>query len=229
MKKHVVYARPEEGLEEFTRHLFSMYSMEIGFEIIKIQKRFPDCTAIDTRKGNKLVHIELEYEAGNFLYHGHDKQLCELPQGVDCIVVCWTDKGSSPIRKMGIEVISLKDVLNIVIAPIGLENIPPPEKPLYRIIGYNPKFASGKYFSDFENVKIFRTRIKFKNNHLPKGSIIILYEKGKLIGEFTIIKYIWIERPPKSGYEKELYRLLTYPVSMSADPLAPVENWVKVI
>ena len=58
----------------------------------------------------------MEYEAGNFLYHGHDKELSKLPQSGDCIVACWTDKGSGPIRKMGIEVISLKNVLNIELA-----------------------------------------------------------------------------------------------------------------
>ena len=40
------------------------------------------------------------------------------------------------------------------------------EKPLYKVIPYNSKFSYGKDFSDFENVKIFRSNIKFRNNLL---------------------------------------------------------------
>jgi hypothetical protein len=48
-KKRITYAKPEIGKEEFVRHLFSMYAEELGFEIVNIQKAFPDCVAIDCR------------------------------------------------------------------------------------------------------------------------------------------------------------------------------------
>ncbi len=38
--------------------------------------------------------------------------------------------------------------------------------------------AGGRPFSAFENTRIFRTNIKFKDDTLPKGSVIVLYEKG---------------------------------------------------
>ncbi|MFP4306288.1 MAG: hypothetical protein ACLFRG_14885 [Desulfococcaceae bacterium] len=58
-KKRITYAKPEIGKEEFVRHLFSMYSGELGFEIVNIQKAFPDCVAIDCRhNGRKKVNWE---------------------------------------------------------------------------------------------------------------------------------------------------------------------------
>jgi len=222
-QKRLVYIKPEMGQEEFTRHIFSLYSKDLGYEIINIQKRFPDCTAIDLTR-NKIVQIELEYEAGNFIAHEHYKR---MEPGQEYIVVCWSDKGSEQVRRKGIQVISLKDSLDIEFKEVPEIVDGQIEKPLYRIIGYNSTFASGKEFSEFENVKIFCTNIKFKDNYLPRGSVIVLYEKGKLIGEFTIMKYLYIEKAPKTDYEKQLYRLLTYPISMNDDPISTLDNWTK--
>ena len=222
-KKKIVYVKPEIGQEEFARHIFSLYSKELGYEIINIQKKFPDCTAIDIKR-NKIIQIELEYEAGNFISHDHDKQ---MKPDEEYLVVCWSDKGSEQVRKKGIRVISLKNLLDIEFAEVPDTIEQQIEKPLYRIIGYNSTFALGKDFSDFESVKIFRTNIKFKENYLPKGSVIILYEKEKLIGEFTVMKYLYIEKAPESEYEKNLYQLLTYPVSINDDPTSNLEQWTK--
>ncbi len=215
-KKIIVYAKPEIGQEEFTRHIFSICSKELGYEILNIQKAFPDCTAIDLER-NKIVQIELEYEAGNFIAHGHDKQ---MDKDKEYIVICWNNNGADLVRSLGVDVIVLKEEerLNIEIAepPEIKEN--QIEKPLYKIISYNRKIAYGKEFSEFENVKMFRTNVRL-GKYLPKGSVIVLYENPWLIGEFTVVSYHYLEKKPETSYEKELYSLLSYPVTLSADPV----------
>jgi len=56
--------------------------------------------------------------------------------------------------------------------------------------------AGGRPFSAFENTRIFLTNIKFKDDTLPKGFVIVLYEKGWLIGEMTVSSYVYIDKPP---------------------------------
>ena len=216
MKKKIVYAKPEIGQEEFTRHVFSLYAKELGFEIINIQKKFPDCTAIDVRNGKcKLVKIELEYHAGNFISHGHLNQLTE---GESCIVVCWTSQGIKSIPSH-IEVIVLSDKkynfeIRDPFLDLTIDNDDEVE-PLYRVINYVPSAARGKSFEEFERISMFRANVKFKDNVLPKGSVIVLKEGRKFIGEFTVVSYHWFERPPQSDYEKKLYNLTTYPVTIN--------------
>ncbi len=223
-RKRITYVKPEMGKEEFVRHLFSIYAKELGFEIVNIQKAFPDCTAIDLRNNKrKRVSIEFEYEAQNFILHGHDKQMKE---GEEYIVVCWLSKGIDQIPS-NIEVIVLRDKkYRIEIAEIIDVIEVDGEKPLYRIIPYNPRVAYGKEFASFEDAKIFRTNIRIKENRLPKGSVIVLYEKGWLIGEFTVVSYIYIEKRPETEYEMKLYRLISYPVTIAEDPLSD-DKWTK--
>ncbi|MFD1357656.1 hypothetical protein ACFQ4X_07035 [Fictibacillus halophilus] len=229
-KKKVLYARPELGQEEFTRHLFSIYANDLGFEIINIQKKFPDCTAVDLRDGkNRIVNIELEYHAGNFISHGH---LNQLEEGETCIVICWSGKGIQFIPSH-IEVIFLSDkkygfeirdpYLDLKIEESGVT-----QEPLYRVISYVSQEAGGRSFEEFERVSMFRTNVKFSNNELPKGSVIVLREHNRLVGEFTVISYHWFERPPKTDYEKRLYELTTFPVTIN-DTYQDVhfENWTK--
>ncbi len=78
--------------------------------------------------------------------------------------------------------------------------------------------AYGKEFSEFESVKIFRTNV-IGNGHLPKGSVIVLREKRLFIGEFTVVSYHYLKKEPKTPYERELYNLLSYPVTMSTNPV----------
>ena len=224
MSNRITYAKPDYGKEEFVRHIFSTFAQDLGFEIINIQKSFPDCTAIDRRNGEQIkTFIEFEYEAKNFVMHGHAEQMDE---GEKYIVVCWAGQGIDQLPA-NVEVIVLSDpIYKIDIREHPFENINPLRKPLYRIIGYNSNFANGLPFSYFENTCCFRTNIKFKENYLPKGSIIILYEKGWLIGEFTVIKYFYIEREPKTRYEKNLYSLVHYPVTIDGSPL-DYEVWLK--
>lgn len=229
LKKKIIYAKPEIGQEEFTRHIFSIYAQELGFEIINIQKRFPDCTAIDTRGGKrKLVDIELEYHAGNFIHHGH---LNQLEENETCIVVCWTNQGIKLIPSH-IEVIVLSD------KQYGFEvrdpylDLPLDEEendePLYRVINYVSSQADGKSFDEFERISMFRTNVKFKGNILPKGSVIVLKEGPKLIGEFTVVSYHWLDRQPSNDYEKSLYNLTTYPVTINDHYTdGDFKNWTK--
>lgn len=225
-KKRITYAKPEIGKEEFVRHLFSMYAGELGFEIVNIQKAFPDCVAIDCRhNGRKKVNIELEYEAGNFALHGHDKQ---MDPDETYLVVCWSPRGIDLIPA-GIEVIVLsEDRYKIEVAdyPADVLDGDESDQPLYRVIGFKTAMADEKPFSFFENTRMFRTNIKFKDNHLPKGSVIVLYEKGWLIGEFTVEKFIHLERGPETDYEKRLYELISFPVTIDETPLV-YDKWVK--
>jgi hypothetical protein len=223
-KKKVIYARPEIGKEEFVRHIFSLYAKDLGFEILNIQKAFPDCEAIDLRNnGKRKVFIEFEYEAQNFVLHGHGEQMFEEAEHV---VVCWSGKGIDLVPST-VEVIVLSDKkYGIEIAEYPEVGLKETEKPQYRIIGYNTEVAGGKEFSVFENTKMFRTNIKFKDDFLPKGSVIVLYERGWLIGEFTVASYIYIERPPKTTYEETLYQLVSYPVTIDTNPLK-YGKWLK--
>jgi len=215
-KKITVYAKPEIGQEKFTRHIFSICSKELGYEILNIQEAFPDCTAIDLER-NKIVQIEFEYEAGNFIAHGHDKQ---MDKDKEYIVVCWNNKGSDLVRSRGVVVIVLKEEkrLNIEIAEPPEIKKNQIEKPRHIIISYNRKMAYGKEFSEFESVRMFRTNVRLGKS-LPKGSVIVLYENSWLIGEFTVVRYHYLKKKPETSYEKELYSLLSYPVTVSTDPV----------
>ncbi|NQT27598.1 hypothetical protein HQ585_19745 [candidate division KSB1 bacterium] len=225
MKNFPVYIKPEIGKEESVRHLFSVFAEKLGFTILNIQKSFPDCTVIDNRNNrNKKVYIEFEYEAQNFIIHGHKEQ---MKPGEEYIVVCWDSKGIDLISNL--EVIVLKDIKYIDFKDyVDFEN-PEIEKPQYRIIGYNTKMAGGLTLSAFENTKIFRTNIMFKDKVLPKGSVIILYQKRMLIGEFTVASYVYLEKPPKTKYEKRIYQLTTYPVTVDPEPLETLkyDDWLK--
>jgi hypothetical protein len=222
--KKTTYIRPEIGKEEFVRHLFSLYAGALGFEILNIQKVFPDCTAIDLRdNGKKRVYIEFEYEAQNFILHGHREQMAK---GANYIVVCWSPKGIDLVPKT-VEVMVLSDKRHgIEISEYPEEDLAEAEKPQYRIIGYKTEVAGGLPFAFFENVKMFRTNIKFKGNYLPRGTVLVLYEKGWLIGEFTVESYIHIRRPPKTRSERRFYELVSYPVTIDSNPLE-FDRWLK--
>ena len=56
--------------------------------------------------------------------------------------------------------------------------------------------------------------------------MIVLYEKGWLIGEMTVSSYVYIDKPPRTEVEKNLYRLVTYPVTIDEDPVV-FDTWLK--
>ena len=226
MKSEYVYIRPEIGKEESVRHLFSIFADKLGFIILNIQKSFPDCTAIDNRNDrNVQVNIEFEYEAQNFIIHGHDKQMIDSEE---YIIVCWDSKGIARIPS-NIEVIVLSEKKFIKFKEYENFFKPDYEKPQYRIIGYSTEMANGLTFAEFENTKIFRTNIKFKDDILPRGSVIILYQKGWLIGEFTVASYIYLPNPPETEYEKNIYQLMSFPVTIDPNPLETMKyyDWLK--
>ncbi len=209
--------------EESVRHLFSLHSKELGFEILDIQKSFPDCTAIDLRKKPpKEVDIEIEFDASNFVLHGHKDHMMK---NREYIIVCWTLRSRKGIPP-DIEIIALEDRFEIV-SPIQKAIASTIEEPVYRIISYNPQ-KNKQPIEIWEEIKIFRTNAKFKGDQLPKGSVIVLHSKGKLVGEFTVAKYHYIENPPSTKREKEFYRLTAFPIGFSHDPLIrKKDDWLR--
>lgn len=211
MKKIILNGIPEKSKEEFVRDAFSQNSFELGFTKLHIQKKFPDCHAIDLRnKRNKEVYIEFEYEAGNFIKHGH---LNKIEKNKQYLVMCWLPTGKEKVPK-NIEVITLSEDPRIeVLSPDEVKkNIIIPDV-LYKAIGFDPSFVEGKSIDIFNNINCFVTNNIFKDNFLPTGSIITLFYKNYFIGEFTTQKYIKLNRSPSNGYECNLYSLLSYPIT----------------
>ncbi len=221
MKKKTIYCRPEEGKEEFVRHLFSRHAEEWGFEILNIQKKFPDCTAIDKRKTEeRIVNIEFEYSAKNYDVHGHDSRMLKNPT----IIVCW-NKNATNIKGVK-EIISLKEKqygIDIKKYPKEIstddsEN----NQPKYYVLNYNPKYAGEREIEEWVNVNCFRvnpgegTSNKFAGN-LPAGSKILLHQAGKIVAGFTVVRYVIIE-PPSRTQEKEFFKLyaqlMNYPTTL---------------
>jgi hypothetical protein len=80
--------------------LFGLLAPHLGFNVDRVQVRFPDCIA--TLRGKRL-RIEFEFWASHFVDHRHDAK------GVD-LVVCWeNDWEPRPKKFSKIKVLSLKD------------------------------------------------------------------------------------------------------------------------
>jgi hypothetical protein len=211
MKKFKSIIIPDS--EESVRHLFSLHAKDLGFEILNIQKTFPDCTAIDLREEPaKEVDIEIEFDSSNFISHGHKEQML---QNREYKIVCWTSRNRNGIPP-NVEIIELEDKFKIV-SKVEKDIASNIEEPIYRIISYNHE-KNGQPIEIWEEIKIFRTNTKFKDNMLPKGSVIVLHSKGKLVGEFTVAKYHYIENPPSNRKEKKFYELSAFPIGFSHQP-----------
>lgn len=215
MEKIILTGIPEKSKEEFVRDAFSQHSIKLGFKKLHIQKKFPDCHAIDLRNNrNREVYIEFEYEAGNFIKHGHPKKMKKN----ECyIIMCWLPTGKEKIPK-NVEIITLSEDPRIkVLSPDDIiKTIIVPDV-LYRAIGFDPSFVDGKSVDIFSKISCFVTNNIFKDNFLPTGSIITLFHKNYFIGEFTVQKYIKLDRPPNNDYEFNLYRILSYPITYVKD------------
>lgn len=224
LKNITFYGNPEKSKEEFVRHIFSNCAKQLGFIILNIQKKFPDCTAIDCRHGiNRIVNIEFEYAANNFITHGHRSQ---MDPSKDYIIVCWLDTGKEVIPT-DIEVISLSTHPRIEVLPpsvacssLSSTNI------LYRAIAFDPKFIGGKPINFFEKISVFVTNNIFKNDYLPTGSIIVLFTKSFFVGEFEVVHYHKLDRPPSSDYEKNLFDILSFPVTFKSN-IVNNQNYFK--
>lgn len=78
--------------------LFGRLAPQIGFQVEKINTRFPDCLA---RRRGKLCRVEIEYRASN--YQGH-------PSRGANVVVCWeNDWEYRPRKYQHLEIIELKE------------------------------------------------------------------------------------------------------------------------
>lgn len=230
MKTIQLYESLKIGREEFTRNLFSLYSKELGFEIIEIKKRFPDCIAIDKRNNrNQKVAIELEEKAENFFKHGHDKHINNLD--LDCLVVCWDDSGSELLKQLNIEVICLRKLKTIKFEFINepiIEYDSSEVEPEYLIMFYKSSQAEGT-INYYQDLKVFRTN-SFNNRKrdIPKNSKILLREDKQFIAEFTVQKFVRIEEKPKTEYEKKIYDLISYPIGSSENPNLDLDSdWCK--
>ena len=56
-------------------------------EVLSSNTAFPDCVL---RYHGKVQNVEMEYESGNFVIHGHDVKQCDL-------VICWNHTANLPI------------------------------------------------------------------------------------------------------------------------------------
>jgi hypothetical protein len=70
--------------EQGVIYLFGTMAERLGYVVLHIQKRFPDCEAlrqVDEDMWQRVI-IEFEYESRNFLKHMHELDKCD-------IIVCW--------------------------------------------------------------------------------------------------------------------------------------------
>lgn len=190
---------------------FSKIHEVLGFSrLVPSSTRGFDIDSIEYNGDN--VTVEFEYVSSNFIDHKHHKNMEEDKKYV---VVCWDDDcglESKLINEHGIKlhtVIQMKDhvKVNKEIKPSPLNG-----KPLYIILAYNPKVA-GFEFSEWAFSTCFRVNTspknpKFAKDKLPRGSKILFYQNGYIIGGCTVVRYEIIERP-KTEKEWRLYKKLT--------------------
>jgi hypothetical protein len=82
--------------------IFGMLAADLGYKILFVQDRFPDCIALRTRPDKKceLARIEFEYLSSRFRDQGHLASECD-------VIVCWRhDWPDCPV-----EVVELQSVV----------------------------------------------------------------------------------------------------------------------
>lgn len=87
--------------------LFGRILEDLNLYIEEIRIKYPDCVARRyTGKGWERIYIEFEYQASNFIQHGHDPHECNA-------IVCWENDLSPEDRNKltGIEIIELKSLI----------------------------------------------------------------------------------------------------------------------
>jgi len=186
--------------------LFGWLFKELGFdEFMPPNARGLDIPSI-SYKGKEVV-VEFEYKSSNFLIHGHQNV---MEKQKDYVVICWQDdcglknKLQTEYNKLLYEVIEIskyvivKERKKTANAPID-----------YYIMSYNNKSASGIEFSRWSEINIFRTNFhqtKFPDG-FPENSKILISQNGLIVGGFTVVRCVKIERP-KSKEAIELYKNL---------------------
>ena len=84
----------EHDFEEWFKNNYSIFGIK---EIIKINRWYPDVVA--RMHNNKIIRIELELLARNFIDHGHEPSMCDL-------IICFAKRKSEQTIK-GVPVISI--------------------------------------------------------------------------------------------------------------------------
>jgi hypothetical protein len=117
------------------------------------------------------------------------------------------------------DVISIRKHVNIkngIAASKPTRGLP---EPLFAVMSYNPSVAGGKDFAAWAFSCCYRVTTSkktpiFAGDALPPGSKILFYQRGFIIGGFTVVRYEIIERP-RTEKERQLYKKLTdYPASL---------------
>jgi hypothetical protein len=98
-------------------YLFSHHAPRLGLRIDEIRAGFPDCIAYQkTERGEKLVRIEFEFRARNFLSHRHEAKECDW-------IVCW--ENDWPTAPKNLRIVELRQEYNlrrnVWIQPYGAE------------------------------------------------------------------------------------------------------------
>ncbi|MFA5793539.1 MAG: hypothetical protein WC980_00515 [Candidatus Brocadiia bacterium] len=154
--------------------------------------------------GHKVT-VEFEYESGNFLIHGHPKN---MKKGGKYVVVCWEDtcglanELQKKYNKTLYDVIPLKKYIEIK-EPVTSDKKDDPE---HLILAYNKKESGERDFSAWELSHCFRVKKRLFPK-IPEDSKVLFMEKGRIIGGFTVVRYEILH--PRGNREKELYIKLT--------------------
>jgi len=197
---------------------FSKIHEELGFsKLIPTTARGFDIDSIEY-KGHDVT-VEFEYLSSNFISHKHPAQMKKKRK---YIVICWEDD-CGLITKLrsdfGKELYALIEIRKYVTIKNDGQISQNGEEPKYAIMSYNPKQAGGKDFSAWAFSHCYRIQTsnknpKFADDDLPAGSKILFYQKGYIIGGFTVVRFKVIKKP-RTEREWSLYKTLTdFPASL---------------
>jgi hypothetical protein len=208
---------------------FSKIHEALGFsKLVASTARGFDIDSIDYNSHD--VTVEFEYLSSNFISHGHPGKMEDRRKYV---VVCWIDDCGLLTRlksEYGKELYDLIEIRKYVNIRKDLSRSQFGEEPLYAILAYNQDMAGGKDFSEWAFSHCYRIQTtsktpKFATNHLPRRSKILFYQKGYIIGGFTVVRYEVIDKP-KTEREWELYKVLTdYPASLFTIEISEYKSW----
>lgn len=98
--KGLVY-KPSNEQETIALFLLLMPKIKPSWCIYRMQKDFPDAIFYDTRQ-KKEIRVEFEYLASSF---NHNKEGCDM-------IICWEkDLSDADIRRLNLQILSLKDIV----------------------------------------------------------------------------------------------------------------------
>jgi hypothetical protein len=202
--------------------IFTKMHNELGFpKLVMSSARGFDIDSIEY-KGRDVI-LEFEYNSRNFISHGHVEK---MEDDKAYVVVCWNDDCNlkktlkDDYGKKLYEVIELRDYVTIKDNNIEEKK----EEIKYIILNYNPKFADNRAFSEWNNSNLYRLNSKFADDHIPRGSKVLIKQDNYIVGGFDVVRYERIKKPT-SQYEWNLYKSLTdYPVSMFINDINEMKN-----